>query len=233
MVQLLGQAVPIGGQLQIQTARLLGGGFFRQFQHFRGPGPVMLRRSFNLVRHIGPGTFPYSKCINDCLVSKKMRRRRFNCGPGHEKRPRSPGPFFSVARSALLVLLTLLSRFVAVRVLLTRLALLALLLAGLLARLRLVLVLGLLIVLARLVVLVRHIVLQTLGCPQPLVNPSSPPSFRKKARSEEHTSELQSHSDLVCRLLLEKKKKTIGIARPPHAGCRPRAGQTVRSLRPR
>src|SRR5437588_11710257 len=27
------------------------------------------------------------------------------------------------------------------------------------------------------------------------------------ARSEEHTSELQSHSDLVCRLLLEKKKK--------------------------
>src|SRR5260221_2141237 len=29
-----------------------------------------------------------------------------------------------------------------------------------------------------------------------------------KLRSEEHTSELQSHSDLVCRLLLEKKKKT-------------------------
>src|SRR5436190_5036806 len=28
-----------------------------------------------------------------------------------------------------------------------------------------------------------------------------------KLRSEEHTSELQSHSDLVCRLLLEKKKK--------------------------
>src|SRR5438034_4371324 len=27
------------------------------------------------------------------------------------------------------------------------------------------------------------------------------------SRSEEHTSELQSHSDLVCRLLLEKKKK--------------------------
>src|SRR3989440_5057298 len=31
--------------------------------------------------------------------------------------------------------------------------------------------------------------------------PSTPP------RSEEHTSELQSRSDLVCRLLLEKKKK--------------------------
>src|SRR5438034_9722104 len=28
-----------------------------------------------------------------------------------------------------------------------------------------------------------------------------------KFRSEEHTSELQSHSDLVCRLLLEKKKE--------------------------
>src|SRR5947207_9239857 len=27
-----------------------------------------------------------------------------------------------------------------------------------------------------------------------------------RSRSEEHTSELQSHSDLVCRLLLEKKK---------------------------
>src|SRR5260221_10857443 len=28
-------------------------------------------------------------------------------------------------------------------------------------------------------------------------------------RSEEHTSELQSHSDLVCRLLLEKKKNKL------------------------
>src|SRR5260221_1437649 len=28
----------------------------------------------------------------------------------------------------------------------------------------------------------------------------------QRTRSEEHTSELQSHSDLVCRLLLEKKK---------------------------
>src|SRR5215204_7519477 len=34
------------------------------------------------------------------------------------------------------------------------------------------------------------------------------PSRRSSPRrSEEHTSELQSHSDLVCRLLLEKKKK--------------------------
>src|SRR5438132_6836510 len=35
---------------------------------------------------------------------------------------------------------------------------------------------------------------------------------RLGTRSEEHTSELQSHSDLVCRLLLEKKKKGT-----PHA----------------
>src|SRR5260221_9477841 len=33
-------------------------------------------------------------------------------------------------------------------------------------------------------------------------------------RSEEHTSELQSHSDLVCRLLLEKKKKKIDYQTP-------------------
>src|SRR5437588_7622628 len=34
------------------------------------------------------------------------------------------------------------------------------------------------------------------------------------SRSEEHTSELQSHSDLVCRLLLEKKKKKRERAGP-------------------
>src|SRR5260221_8787285 len=32
------------------------------------------------------------------------------------------------------------------------------------------------------------------------------PLLKSIYRSEEHTSELQSHSDLVCRLLLEKKK---------------------------
>src|SRR2546430_9185748 len=31
--------------------------------------------------------------------------------------------------------------------------------------------------------------------------------MRQRGRSEEHTSELQSQSNLVCRLLLEKKKK--------------------------
>src|SRR5438477_4180667 len=34
------------------------------------------------------------------------------------------------------------------------------------------------------------------------------PARTPPARSEEHTSELQSHVNLVCRLLLEKKKKT-------------------------
>src|SRR5437588_7533926 len=33
-----------------------------------------------------------------------------------------------------------------------------------------------------------------------------------ETRSEEHTSELQSHSDLVCRLLLEKKKYPLIFA---------------------
>src|SRR5947207_7613153 len=36
---------------------------------------------------------------------------------------------------------------------------------------------------------------------------SSQANQRVGPRSEEHTSELQSHSDLVCRLLLEKKNK--------------------------
>src|SRR5436190_2473755 len=34
-------------------------------------------------------------------------------------------------------------------------------------------------------------------------------------RSEEHTSELQSHSDLVCRLLLEKKKHNPVVVEEP------------------
>src|SRR5260221_8247439 len=39
-------------------------------------------------------------------------------------------------------------------------------------------------------------------------------------RSEEHTSELQSHSDLVCRLLLEKKKTAIHRCRTAIGGKR-------------
>src|SRR5260221_2145866 len=41
-------------------------------------------------------------------------------------------------------------------------------------------------------------------------------SSQETGRSEEHTSELQSHSDLVCRLLLEKKK-TAKIWRRPRS----------------
>src|SRR2546430_5884284 len=36
----------------------------------------------------------------------------------------------------------------------------------------------------------------------------APGVYDRETRSEEHTSELQSQSNLVCRLLLEKKKKT-------------------------
>src|SRR5690349_23420924 len=42
-------------------------------------------------------------------------------------------------------------------------------------------------------------------CPTPLTYAAT----GSPARSEEHTSELQSRRDLVCRLLLEKKKKNI------------------------
>src|SRR5689334_24823538 len=37
----------------------------------------------------------------------------------------------------------------------------------------------------------------------------------RHVRSEEHTSELQSQFHLVCRLLLEKKKKTKNTSTPP------------------
>src|SRR6266851_6276308 len=39
--------------------------------------------------------------------------------------------------------------------------------------------------------------------------PSAEAVLTRPSRSEEHTSELQSHHDLVCRLLLDKKKKSI------------------------
>src|SRR2546430_9220178 len=46
---------------------------------------------------------------------------------------------------------------------------------------------------------------------RPWTVPSSPngPCRTGKTRSEEHTSELQSQSNLVCRLLLEKKKHDL------------------------
>src|SRR2546430_8028285 len=47
------------------------------------------------------------------------------------------------------------------------------------------------------------------GRPAILVNRFEGPTAETSVRSEEHTSELQSQSNLVCRLLLEKKKKKI------------------------
>src|SRR5258708_22611664 len=61
-----------------------------------------------------------------------------------------------------------------------------------------------------------------LAAPTPLLtSPTSLPRVRTPYdpfvaydRSEEHTSELQSPDHLVCRLLLEKKKKTINAKHP-------------------
>src|SRR5438034_11423513 len=56
----------------------------------------------------------------------------------------------------------------------------------------------------------KHPELQTPDSPTHRVGAAPAASFKKHrhlVRSEEHTSELQSHSDLVCRLLLEKKKR--------------------------
>src|SRR2546430_6016220 len=47
---------------------------------------------------------------------------------------------------------------------------------------------------------------------------SDDPHAAESARSEEHTSELQSQSNLVCRLLLEKKKKNQWTKASAHAG---------------
>src|SRR6266536_4152189 len=49
---------------------------------------------------------------------------------------------------------------------------------------------------------------QPAGWPQPQ-SLAWAPAVACRARSEEHTSELQSRVDLVCRLLLEKKKKNV------------------------
>src|SRR2546427_8116408 len=51
-----------------------------------------------------------------------------------------------------------------------------------------------------------------LQAPQQRVEREGPHTGRKlPRRSEEHTSELQSQSNLVCRLLLEKKKKKASV----------------------
>src|SRR5690554_7377367 len=55
---------------------------------------------------------------------------------------------------------------------------------------------------------IRHYVLKLLTKSGKSTNYNAPPSYQDPQRSEEHTSELQSRPHLVCRLLLEKKKKT-------------------------
>src|SRR5437773_8029426 len=55
-------------------------------------------------------------------------------------------------------------------------------------------------------VLRRHPGEVALGLAQPVLKQPDLPGRVRQPRSEEHTSELQSHHDLVCRLLLEKKK---------------------------
>src|SRR2546430_9987672 len=75
----------------------------------------------------------------------------------------------------------------------------------------------------------------------PFYTPYTPPGRRPRpggvrCRSEEHTSELQSQSNLVCRLLLEKKKERhvrprydLQHCRPPAHDCDP--SSLVNSLR--
>src|SRR5688572_31402705 len=57
--------------------------------------------------------------------------------------------------------------------------------------------------------------------------------FRIFVRSEEHTSELQSQSNLVCRLLLEKKKNKPTHADPTHTNNPPSLTTSPRRSSPR
>src|SRR2546430_5622040 len=81
---------------------------------------------------------------------------------------------------------------------------------------------------------------QTCALPISCPGPPTPRSPRRSARapsrtrSEEHTSELQSQSNLVCRLLLEKKKRRTSTGLQPcptELSIRPRYHQTRSSLR--
>src|SRR3954449_13633350 len=65
------------------------------------------------------------------------------------------------------------------------------------------------------------------ACPRRRRRPGAGTRRPTADRSEEHTSELQSHSHFVCRLLLEQKNGRAAAARRPH---RTAAGQ-VRGTR--
>src|SRR5260370_22721287 len=64
-----------------------------------------------------------------------------------------------------------------------------------------------------------------------IIPEDSPNAFdhRCRARSEEHTSELQSHLNLVCRLLLEKKRHQTNTTPRTLTPCRPTASPTPHS----
>src|SRR5258708_25127341 len=81
----------------------------------------------------------------------------------------------------------------------------------------------------------------TTGFPRQKQAPSEPPECRESEsgesrhrrgkRSEEHTSELQSPDHLVCRLLLEKKKRSLQLTAhtiAPHPS--PRARRRLRRV---
>src|SRR5438034_5051286 len=79
----------------------------------------------------------------------------------------------------------------------------------------------------------RHLLVEDLGYFDGRVGgtPDHDELFRR-IRSEEHTSELQSHSDLVCRLLLEKKKirSTPSICTVLTPAAKPRRRDAARPL---
>src|SRR2546430_12344419 len=69
---------------------------------------------------------------------------------------------------------------------------------------------------------------------EPIAGKSREPGVALLGRSEEHTSELQSQSNLVCRLLLEKKKDTRTTRDPfpsPKLPAHPRLSPHVASFR--
>src|SRR2546428_5272097 len=66
----------------------------------------------------------------------------------------------------------------------------------------------------------------TRRAPRPARSPAAPP----RGRSEEHTSELQSRSDIVCRLLLEKKQIRNNTQNPSTRQLKPEIAELYKSI---
>src|SRR5260370_32312022 len=83
----------------------------------------------------------------------------------------------------------------------------------------------------------NSVILPCLGVMRPILSPRPSVNQRlaTRSRSEEHTSELQSHLNLVCRLLLEKKKharrRHAAAARPPPGAINARTAHRIRRIR--